>query len=89
MTDVEKGTCAARFTPRGNRVNEHSPLETIDARRQVVVTTSHGVGLSPGRASDPRSKMTKYSAKGGEWGPGNARNVPAAVFLTKKNVRGA
>ena len=55
---------------------------------QVVVTTSHGVGLSPGRASDPRSKMTKYLAKGAEWGPGNARNVLAAVFLTKKKCSG-
>ena len=88
MTDVEEGTFAARFTPRGNRVNEHSPLETIDARRQVVVATSHGVGLSPGRASDPRSKMTKHLAKGAEWGPGNARNVLAAVFLTKKECSG-
>ena len=55
---------------------------------QVVVTASHGVGLSPGRASDPRSKMTKYLAKGAEWGPGNARNVLAAVFLTKKKCAG-
>ena len=89
MTDVEKGTCAARFTPRGNRVNEHSPLETVDAR-------STGCGYHQSRRWPvpwprlrPTIKNDKVLGEGGRMGSRECAQRARAVFLTKKNVRGA
>ena len=88
MTDVEKGTCASRFTPRGNRVNEHSPLETVDARSTGCGHHQSRCWPVPWPRLRPTIKNDKVLGEGGRMGSRECAQRARAVFLTKKKCSG-